>query len=73
MTNYTQRHYLRLDEATEAALVEVCRHSFVSKSAMMRRYIQQCVARDAQGFAQEAEQLMRCASILRQSGFDRAK
>ena len=73
MPNYTQRHYLRLDEATEAALVEVCRHSFVSKSAMMRRYIQFCVARDAQGFAQEAEKLMRCASILRQSGFDRAE
>jgi hypothetical protein len=70
MANYQQRHYLRLDDATEAALEQVCHHSFVSKSAMMRRYVQQGVARDAQNFADEAEKLMKNTSVLRAVGFE---
>jgi hypothetical protein len=37
---------------------------------MMRRYVQQGVARDAQNFADEAEKLMKNTSVLRAVGFE---
>jgi hypothetical protein len=37
------RHHLRLDEATQAALDEFCRLTLSTKSALMRRYVQEGV------------------------------
>ena len=43
------RHYLRLDQITQSAMDELCRHTFSTKSALMRRYVQEGVKRDARG------------------------
>ena len=57
--NYPLRHYLRLDEATQEALEEICRHTFSTKSNIMRRYVQECVKRDAQMYAEETEKVLK--------------
>ena len=58
------RHYLRIDPATQAALDEICRHTFSTKSALMRRYVQEGAARDATKFASEVEETKRFLRVL---------
>lgn len=65
MNRYQMRHHFRLDPATEQALEEIVRHTFSSKSSLMRRYVQEGVARDAQIYAQTAEQVLRSTRILK--------
>jgi hypothetical protein len=65
MDQYKQRHHFRLDDATEAALAEICRHTFKAKSTMMRQYVQECVARDAKSYAEEAAKVLNAARVLR--------
>ena len=65
MDKYKQRHHFRLDATTEAAIEEICRHTFMSKSAVMRRYVREGVARDAKTYAEETEKVLNAARILR--------
>jgi hypothetical protein len=51
------RNYVRLDTPTEEALGEVCRYYFSTKSAMMRKYIKEGIARDAADIAKQIEEL----------------
>ena len=65
MNKHPRRHNLRLDDATQAALEEICRHTFSTKSNIMRRYVMEGVARDAQKFAQEAEKVIKATDWLK--------
>ena len=47
MNNYPVRYAFRLDPATEAALEQIARHTFQSKASIMRRYVQEGVAKEA--------------------------
>jgi hypothetical protein len=40
------RHHLRLDDATQTALNELCRLTLSTKSALMRRYIQEGISNE---------------------------
>jgi hypothetical protein len=46
MGRFDIRHYLRLDTATDQALEQMCRATFMTKSALMRHYVKQGVAKD---------------------------
>jgi predicted transcriptional regulator len=46
MNQYPIRYAFRLDPATEAALEQIARHTFQSKASIMRRYVQEGVARE---------------------------
>ena len=46
MNNYPVRYAFRLDPATEAALEQIARHTFQSKASIMRRYVQEGVAKE---------------------------
>lgn len=59
------RHYIRLDEMTQSALEEICRHTFTTKSNLMRSYVRECVHRDAQRFTQENEQVLAATEALK--------
>jgi predicted transcriptional regulator len=65
LNNCTHRHHLRLDEATQAALEELCRHTSSTKSSLMRRYVKEGVTRDAQKFADETEIVLKSVGILK--------
>ena len=39
MSQVQQRHYLRIDAATQDALEKLCRHLFTTKSGLMQRYV----------------------------------
>lgn len=41
-----QRHHIRLDENTEAALRTISKATLQTKASVMRRYIQEGVGRD---------------------------
>jgi len=62
-----QRHHFRLDDATEAALAEICRHTFSTKSNLMRRYVQEGVARDAVAFAEQTNRVLEATSSLKRA------
>ncbi len=47
------RHHVRLDQWTQDALEEICRHTFSTKSALMRRYIREGVRREAEECADQ--------------------
>ena len=64
MTKYHNRHHLRLDDATQAALEQICRHTFSTKSNIMRRYVQEGVARDADAYAEGLKNLRSATSVL---------
>lgn len=64
MGKYDYRHHLRLDEPTEKALEQVCRCTFTSKSTLMRRYVQQGVARDIGVIADQIEGVMRSSNLV---------
>ena len=49
MNNYPVRYAFRLDPATEAVLEQIARHTFQSKASIMRRYVQEGVAKDKSG------------------------
>ena len=53
------RHYLRIDRITQSAMDEICRHTFSTKSALMRRYVQEGVKRDAVQYAKQVEIVQR--------------
>jgi hypothetical protein len=55
MGNYEYRYHLRLDEPTERALEQICRCTFSTKSTLMRRYVQQGVAKDIATIADQVE------------------
>ena len=65
MNALDNRYHFRLDRATTAALDEICRHTFSTRSSIMRKYVQEGVVRDAQHFADQTRQLLEAASILR--------
>ena len=65
MTNYEYRHHFRLDPATETALEQICRMTFMTKSAIMRRYVREGVARDVQVYADEAGKILNAARTLK--------
>jgi hypothetical protein len=47
MNQYPIRYAFRLDQATEAALEQISRHTFQSKASIMRRYVQEGAKREA--------------------------
>lgn len=65
MNTLDNRHHFRLDRATTAALDEICRHTFATRSSIMRRYVQEGVAREAEQYADQTKKLLEAASILR--------
>ena len=64
MTQYIYRHHLRLDEPTQSALEQICRHTFSTKSNIMRRYVQEGVAKDAEAYAEGLKNLRSATSTL---------
>jgi hypothetical protein len=42
-----RRHHLRLDDETDKALGELCHRTAATKSALMRRYVQEGVRTEA--------------------------
>ena len=46
MNQYPVRYAFRLDPATEQALEQIARHTFQSKASIMRRYVQEGVAKE---------------------------
>ena len=65
MNSLDNRHHFRLDRATTAALDEICRHTFATRSSIMRRYVQEGVAREAEQYAEQTKKLLEASSILR--------
>lgn len=65
MTNYEYRHHFRLDPATEKALEQICRMTFMTKSAIMRRYVRDGVARDVQIYADGSSRILGAANVLK--------
>jgi predicted transcriptional regulator len=60
------RNYIRLDLATKQALEEIARHTFSTKSSLMRTYVRECVHRDAQRFSQETQTVLAATRSLKQ-------
>jgi hypothetical protein len=58
------RHYLRLDAVTQQALEEICRHTFATKSELMRRYVREGVRREAQDYAEQVQKLRAAGALL---------
>lgn len=58
------RNYIRLDTATQSALEEISKHTFSTKSSLMRRYVKEGVSREAKIFADETQRVLRDTSIL---------
>jgi hypothetical protein len=56
MTQY-DRNELRIDNTTQAALEEISRLTCQTKAALVRKYIQEGVARDAPQLQKEVETL----------------
>jgi len=64
MEQLPQRHYVRLDNATQDALDELCRHLLTTKSELMRRYVREGVKRESQDCADSVQQVRRSQTIL---------
>lgn len=64
MGNYDYRYHLRLDEPTERALEQVCRCTFMSKSTLMRRYVQQGVAQHIADIADQVQSLTHSSKLV---------
>lgn len=64
MNQYPIRYAFRLDPATETALEQIARHTFQSKASIMRRYVQEGVAREANAYAEGAADLMKSGLFL---------
>ena len=60
------RHYLKLDQITQNAMDELCRQTCSTKSALMRRYVQEGVKRDAVEYAKQAEIVQRATQTMGQ-------
>lgn len=63
--NYRIKNYVRLDDASQAALEQVCRFTLNKKSTLMREYIRECALRDAEKFAEQVEKTRAQITILR--------
>lgn len=70
MEKLDHRHHLRLDRATEQALNEICRRTIASKSALMRRYIQQGVENDIERIANQIRVVARSFALVKTVGSD---
>jgi hypothetical protein len=64
MNQYPIRYAFRLDQATEAALEQISRHTFQSKASIMRRYVQEGVKKEAEVYAEGAMAVMKAAKVL---------
>ncbi len=64
MNQYPVRYAFRLDPATEVALEQIARHTFQSKASIMRRYVQEGVAKEAEAYAEGALALRSSISTL---------
>lgn len=64
MNHYPIRYAFRLDTATEKALEQISRHTFQSKASIMRRYVQEGIARDASEYAKRSEELLLESNFL---------
>ena len=64
MNQYPVRYAFRLDPATEAALEQIARHTFQSKASIMRRFVQEGTAREANAYADAASQVLHAAKTL---------
>ena len=60
------RHYLRIDQITQNAMDELCRQTFSTKSALMRRYVREGVKRDALLYAEQVEIVQRATQTMGQ-------
>lgn len=49
MIKYEHRYAFRLDPVTEKALHQIAQSTFQTKASIMRRYVQEGVARDIDG------------------------
>ena len=64
MNQYPIRYAFRLDPASEAALEQISRHTFQSKASIMRRYVQECVKREADAYSEGASSLLQSTQVL---------
>lgn len=64
MNHYKIRHHFRLDDATEHALEQICRHTFTPKATLMRRYVQEGVARDVVRVVEDITTVGKATEIL---------
>ena len=60
------RHYLRIDQITQNAMDELCRQTFSTKSALMRRYVREGVKSDAVEYAKQVEIVQRATQTMGQ-------
>lgn len=67
MSTYQYRHHFRLDQTTEFALEQICLLTLTPKATLMRRYVQEGVARDARRYAEEIENVAKATAILTRS------
>jgi predicted transcriptional regulator len=65
MNNYPVRYAFRLDPATERALEQIARQTFQSKASIMRRYVQEGVAKEAVAYAEGAADAIKSAQTVR--------
>jgi predicted transcriptional regulator len=52
MNRYEHRYAFRLDPATERSLQEIAQRTYQTKASIMRRYVQEGVAREAGIYAE---------------------
>lgn len=64
MEKLGHRHHMRLDKETEQALNEICRRTITSKSALMRRYVQQGAEKDIRRIADQIRGIARSRAIV---------
>lgn len=64
MEKLHHRHHLRLDKETEQALNQICRCTITSKSALMRRYVQQGVEEDINRIADQIRGVARSSALV---------
>jgi predicted transcriptional regulator len=64
MNDLPQRHYVRLDNSTQNALDELCRHLYTTKSELMRRCVREGVRRETAEYAQYIEEVRRSERVL---------
>lgn len=62
---YPRKHYVKLDEASQSALEEVCRYTLNKKSTLMRQYVRDGALRDAEKFRDQVERTRGLLTVLR--------
>ncbi|CCB65860.1 protein of unknown function [Hyphomicrobium sp. MC1] len=64
MENFKYRFHLRLDEPTGRALHQISRSTIAPKSTLMRRYVQEGVARDIKLLADKIGGIVRSSELV---------